>query len=267
MCYSKEVQLISALIILVSCLVYYLFYIKKFKDKWKVCFLRTVLIGFMCIGLHQFFEFLALVTNNQIVYKMGLIISICAVYFLLKSLEVLSNKKIGSWIALIFILFVILQILIVPMDFSASSFYLKHNSVFFWAAIWLLLFIYWHVCAIKIYFEMKDNKSKRTLVLYLLTIADASFILSAIYVLFGYFFFSVNVCTDSPSIWCTFYVLQSFLVPFLFFKLFKFKRQKDTKFMEPKEILIYLIIALFILGVLMLILPLFNCLTWKFVFG
>ena len=108
------------------------------------------------------------------------------------------------------------------MDFSASSFYLKHNSVFFWAAIWLLLFIYWHVCAIKIYFEMKDNKSKRTLVLYLLTIADASFILSAIYVLFGYFFFSVNVCTDSPSIWCTFYVLQSFLVPFLFFKLFKF---------------------------------------------
>ena len=71
------------------------------------------------------------------------------------------------------------------MNFTEASFYLKHNSAFFWAGTWLFLFIYWHVCAFKVYSEIKDNKSKKTLIIYLLTIADVSFILSAIYVFIG----------------------------------------------------------------------------------
>jgi hypothetical protein len=222
---------------------------------------------FLCIGLHQFFEFLSLRTSNQIIYKIGLIVSICAVYFLLRSLEILCNKKVHSWVALIPIALVSFQIMFSKMSFSESSFYLKHNSAFFWAAAWVFLFIYWHVCAFKIYSELKDNDSRKTLLMYLLSIADISFILSALYVLGGYFFFSVNVCTDSPSIWCTFYVIQSFVMPILFFRLGRsFERMKKPERITITQTVIYLVISLLILAILIMTLPLFNCLTWKFVF-
>ena len=265
MCYSKEVQLITAIIILASALFYYLYYSKKFKTKWTKSFLNSSMLVFLCIGLHQLFEFFSLITNNQWVYKIGLIISVSAVYFILRTLETLSNKKIHSWIALIPITLVGIQILLSQMEFTEISFYLQHNSAFFWAATWLFLFIYWHVCAFKIYSEV-DNKSKKTLILYILTIADVSFILSTIYVIAGYFLFSVNVCADAPSIWCTFYVIQSFLIPFLFFKLANsFKRKKASKITTIQTIK-YLILSLIILILLILTLPFFNCLTWKLIF-
>ena len=269
MCYSKEVQLITSLIILVSAVFYYLYYSKRINSKelWQRSFLNASMLVFLFIGLHQFFEFLSLITNNNFIYKIGLIISICAVYFLLRSLELLSNKKLHSWIALIPILFVSIQILFSRMNFSEASFYIKHNSAFFWAATWLLLFIYWHVCAFKIYSELKDKDSKKTLLVYLLAIADVSFILSALYVLAGYFFFSVNVCTDSPSIWCTFYVAQSFIIPILMFRLKNyFKRSKSPNKSTLRQTLFYFIISLGILLILIAVLPLFNCLTWKFIF-
>jgi hypothetical protein len=269
MCYSKEVQLITSLIILVSTVIYYFYYYKRINSKelWQKSFLNSSMLVFLCIGLHQFFEFLSLITNNNVIYKIGLIVSICAVYFFLRSLELLSNRKLHSWIALMPILFVSIQIWFSRMNFAEASFYVRHNSAFFWAATWLLLFIYWHVCAFKIYSELEDKDSRKTLLVYLFAIADISFILSAIYVFVGYFFFSVNVCTDSPSIWCTFYVLQSFIIPFLMFRLKNsFKRQKNLNKNTFKQTLLYFIISLIILFVLIAILPLFNCLTWKFVF-
>jgi hypothetical protein len=269
MCYSKEVQLITSLIILVSALIYYFYYSRKIKPKetWHLSFLNNSMLVFLCIGLHQFFEFLSLITNNNTVYKTGLIISICSVYFLLHSLEVLSNKKFYSWISLFLIVSVSLQIIFSRMDFTEASFYLRHNSAFFWAAIWLFLFIYWHVCAFSIYSQIKDDCSKKTMLIYLLAIADISFVLSAVYVLAGYFLFSVNVCTDSPSIWCTFYVLQSFFIPIMMFRLSNaFRRPKQSSKITIKQTIIYLLISLIILFLLIVTLPLFNCLTWKFIF-
>ena len=270
MCYSKEVQLISSLIILASAVFYYFYYSKRYRDskkKWLPDFLLSSMLAFLCVGLHQFFEFLTLVTNNIWVYKIGLIISICAVYFFLRSLEDLSNTKLHSWIALIPITIVSLHIIVSPMTFGTVSFYLKHNSAFFWATTWLFLFIYWHVCAFKIYSGIKDDYSRKTILVYLLALADVSFILSAIYVFMGYFFFSVNVCTDSPSIWCTFYVVQSFLMPLLFFKLRgTFRRESKPSKIKVQQTILYLAISLIILLILILTLPLFDCLTWKFVF-
>ena len=269
MCHIKEIQLITSIIILLSSLFYYIYYSKKYqnsKNKWLLPFLNSSMLVFLCIGLHQFFEFLSLLTKNLLIYKIGLIISVSAVYFLLKSLENLSNKNINSWIAIIPIGIVALQIAFAPMKFSEANFYLQHNSAFFWAATWLFLFVYWHVCAFKIYSE-SDNKSKKTLITYLLTIADVSFILSTIYVLVGYFFFSVNVCTDSPSVWCTFYVVQAFLIPILFFKLGKsFNRNNKPTKITTKQTIIYLIISLVILILMISTLSPFNCLTWKFIF-
>ncbi len=270
MCYSKEVQLITSMIILVSALAYYTHYRGKYQNsdkEWLPIFLRRSMLVFLCIGLHQFFEFLSLLTNNQLVYKIGLIISVCGVYFLLSSLEVLCNKKLHTWLSLILIAFVSVQILLSNLNFSEGVFYLKHNSAFFWAATWLFLFIYWHVCAFKIYSEIKDNDSRKTLLVYLLSIADISFILTAIYVLGGYFFFSVNVCTDSPSIWCTFYVIQSFAIPILFFRLGEsFSRMNVQEKITVKQTILYVIISVVVLGIFVMALPLFRCLTWKFVF-
>lgn len=269
MCYSKEVQLITALILIVSALFYYVYYSRKYKhsEAWLQSFLNQSTAIFLLIGFHQFFEFLSLMTNNQIIYKLGLIISISAVYFLLRSLEVLSNRKIHSWIALAIISAVAVNIVLTAMNFNTRSFYLQHNSAFWWAAAWLFLFIYWHVCAFRIYSEIKDDNSKKTMLIYLLTIADASFILSALYVIAGHFFFSVNVCTDAPSIWCTFYVLQSLLIPILFFRLPHLLERKDkTMVTSWKQTWSYLLVSLLILIALALTLPLFNCLTWKLVF-
>ena len=270
MCYSLEVQLATSVIILASTLFYYIIYSRRYKaqkQKWALPFLNSVMLVFTFIGLHQFFEFLSLLTNNQWIYKMGLIISISSCYFLLRSLEILANKKTYSKIALIIILLVSLQILFAEMDFKSTSFYLSHNSALLWGAAWMFLFIYWHICAFKIYSEQKENRSRRTVLLYLLAVADFSFILSAIYVLAGHFLFSVNVCTDSPSIWCTFYVVQSLLIPILLSRLpHTFKRaDKHTKFFV-KQLLIYILASLVILVLLALILPLFNCLTWKLIF-
>ena len=160
-----------------------------------------------------------------------------------------------------------LQILFSNMVFSEASFYLKHNSAFFWAATWTFLFIYWHFCAFKAYSEIKDDASRKTLLIYLLAIADLSFILSAIYVFMGYFVFSVNVCTDSPSIWCTFYVIQSFIILILMMRLsHQFKRPIKFRKISINQLITYLIISLVILIILILTLPFFNCLTWKFIF-
>jgi hypothetical protein len=270
MCYSKEVQLITAAVILLSCYFYYLVYSARFANspkKWLKPFLNYVVLGFFCIGMHQFFEFLSLVTNSQVIYKVGLVISISSTYFLLRSLEVLANKDIHSKIALWIIGAAAVCLLIIPMSFQAFSFYLKHESAYIWAALWLLLFIYWHICAFKLRAELKDDKSKKAIIVYLLSVADISFILSAAYALWGYSQFSVNVCTDSPSIWCTFFVIQAFFIPFFFSALPSiFNRPLNSTKQSWKKTITYLVIAIIILALLTLTLPFFKCLTWKFVF-
>ena len=270
MCYSKEVQLITSLIILCSTLFYYFYYSKRYQrssKKWLLPFLNSLMLVFLSIGLHQFFEFLSLVTNSQIIYKLGLIISVSAVYFMLLSLERLSNRKLYSWIALIPIAFISVHLFFSTLYFAAASFYVRHNSTFLWATTWLFLFIYWHICAIKIYTGLNNRESKRKIIVYLLAVADISFILSVIYVIIGYFFFSVNVCTDSPSIWCTFYVIQTILLPFLLFKLDRwFYRPNKPQKTTLRQFVTYLIISFLILVTLALTLPFFHCLTWKFVF-
>jgi hypothetical protein len=218
--------------------------------------------------MHQFFEFLTLVTNNQIIYKIGLIISISSAYFLLRSLEALTNRDVRSKIALWVVAAAAIYLFVIPVNFEAFSFYLRHESVFVWAALWLLLFIYWHVCAFKVMAELKDDKSKKGVVVYLLSVADISFILSAIYVLWGYFQFSVNVCYDSPSIWCTFFAIQAFFIPFFLSALpSMFKRPFNHTRQSWKKTLVYILISLVLLALLILTLPFFKCLTWKFVFS
>ncbi|PIT87204.1 MAG: hypothetical protein COU31_04130, partial [Candidatus Magasanikbacteria bacterium CG10_big_fil_rev_8_21_14_0_10_40_10] len=96
---------------------------------------------------------------------------------------------------------------------------------------------------------------------------DISFIISVIYTLWGYSQFSVNVCTDSPSIWCTFYVVQIFALPLFLTAVPRILKIPEKKtFQTVKETLLYFLVSIVIFGLLISIFPFFNCLSLKFVF-
>lgn len=237
------------------------------QKKWLLPFLKNVIIAFTLIGGHQIFEFLSLLTQNQIVYKIGLILSISSMYFFLRSLEVILNRSLRSKIALWIIGGVAMHAFFIEMSFEQFNFYLKHNSAFVWASAWMLLFIYFHVCALKGRKLLEGDISKKTIITYLLATLDTSFILSVIYVLWGYFKFSLDVCTASPSIWCTFYVVQVFVLPFFLIAVPRLLNAPKEKTIQTlKETILYFLVSLVILILLISTLPFFKCLSLKFVF-
>ena len=99
MCYSKEVSLIAALIIFAVCAYSYYKYVYKPEHSKKVSsnikhlrpFYQNVIFGFLCIGGHQLSEFISIATGNELIYKIGLVISISAMYFFMKSLQELTH--------------------------------------------------------------------------------------------------------------------------------------------------------------------------------
>lgn len=265
MCYSKEVQLLTSIIILFSCIVYYFYFHNKYKkNKWHQTVLNSILFVFLCIGLHQFFEFLALETGNILIYKAGLIISLSAMYFVLRSFEILTNRTIHKNIALLLLAAVSLWILLTPMHFEGVSFYVRHYSVFFWSGAWMFLFIYWHACIFS-YWKQKGKKKEKALLLYMLCLIDGSFLLSILYVLLGHWVFRVNACLDAPSIWCTFYVIQAFLIPLFLFQLPKLFKQERKTMQSIKKTILFLAISLVIVVIFIAMLPLFDCLSMKVV--
>ncbi len=270
MCYSKEVQLATGATISIVSIFYYFFYSLKYhalEKKWLMPFLQYIILAFLCIGGHQIFEFLSLITQNQIIYKIGLIISILSMYFFLRSLEVILNRNLHSKIALVIIGLVAVHAFLIEMPFGPYSFYVRHNSAFIWASVWMFLFIYFHICAFSGHKLLKDDNSKKAILFYFLAVLDVSFILSVCYTFFGYTKFSVNVCTDSPSIWCTFFVVQIFSLPFFLSTIPRILEVPEKKTIQTlKETLLYFIVSLAILLVLISALPFFKCLSLKFVF-
>jgi len=269
MCYSKEVQLITALLLIVGSSVYYLYFRKKYHTDrlhWTSSFALYLYLAGLAIGMHQLFEFLSLITNNQTIYKIGLLSSILFPYFLIKNLESLVNRKLHSWIALIIILGVAIHLFLVDMTFSSYHFHLRHNNVFIWVFFWFLIFFYWHVCAIKAIKKL-NNKTKKAIYYYFIATTDFSLLVAVIYSIIGYFRWGVNFCTDAPSIWCTFAVMQLILFPFLIRKIYQMIKRPRKQYKQTViETIINYLIALVILIILTALLPFFNCLTWKFVF-
>jgi hypothetical protein len=270
MCYSKEVQLTTGATIGIFSVFYYVYYSIKYRaiqKKWLLPFLKYIIITFGLIGGHQIFEYLSLVTNSQIIYKIGLMLSISSMYFLLRSLEVLLNRNLRSKIALFIIGAVAIHAFLVDMTFGPQGFYLRHNSAFIWASAWMLLFIYFHICALKGRKYLQNDTSKKAIITYLLATLDISFIISAIYTLIGYSLFSVNVCTDSPSIWCTFYVIQIFALPLFLSAVPKILDAPEQKTAQTlKTTILYFVVSITLLAVLVSTLPFFKCLSLKFVF-
>lgn len=229
--------------------------------------MKNIIIAFTLISGHQLFEFLSLTTNNQFVYKTGLVLSISSMYFFIHSLEVVLNRNLRSKLALIVIGIIAIHAFLVEMSFESYSFYLKHNSAFIWASAWMMLFIYFHICALKGRKFLKNDTSKKAIIMYLLAILDISFLLAVFYTLWWYSQFSVNVCTESSSIWCTFYVIQIFALSLFLPAVPEILEIPEKKsYQTIKETFLYLLILVTILGLLITTLPFFKCLSLKFVF-
>ncbi|MFH1451991.1 MAG: hypothetical protein ABIF88_02345 [archaeon] len=270
MCYSAEVQLATSLFIIIFVLVCWVIYHKKYstyKTKWENSFLKYALLGSLCIGGHQFFEFLTIVTGNIIIYKIGLIISISSMYFFLRSYEVLVNTKIHSWIALIVVVLTSIHLSLIEMTVSTTTFFVRHHAAFVWAFAWILLLTYLHAVALKEYFTTKNRKEAHFILLLLLFSLDISFIFGLTYVIFGYYLAGLSVCMDFGSIWCTFSVIQTLFIPFILTKLHSsFNREKKTSVQSFKTMGILLLISLAVLIFLLTSVPLFDCAIWKYVF-
>jgi len=270
MCYSKEVQLTTGSIIVLLSLYYYIHYSLKYESiqkKWLLPFLKYLVLAYFFIGGHQLFEFLSLSTGNQVIYKTGLMLSMTGMLFFMFSLEKLYNRNFYSKYFIIGIVGVAIHMFSVNMEFKATSFHLSHSSVFIWASYWMLMFIYFHICSFLERKKLKEDISKRVILLYVFAILDISFLISAIYTIWGYYQFNTNVCTDSPSIWCTFYVIQILSLPLFLSLLPKLLNAKPIKSkLSAKKALVYFISAIIILALLVLILPFFDCLTLKYVF-
>lgn len=270
MCFSKEVQLTTSLLIFGCVLIYYFYWSKKLKNhhrKWLLPFLNNLLLGFAFVGGHQFFEFLSIQTGNSFIYKTGLLISLSSMFFFIKALEKLTNTNVHGTIALIFVALIALFIYLTPVSFGIKSFYLQHESAFFWAFAWMVLFSYWHLCAIYIIRKYREPESaKASIVWMLLAGLDLSFILSTIYTIIGYFKFGVNVCYDAPSIWCTFFVIQVLIVPLFLRKHLQIHKPKKSHEIRTKDWVIILLASIAIIALAASLLPFFDCLSLKFVF-
>lgn len=242
MCYSKEVSLATSGIILASTgFSWFRYYLADIGVKSKKLdlrvrgFIKYTIIGFAMIGGHQLFEFLAIWSGNQTVYKIGLLISISFTYFLILALEKLTLKDYGSGWFMAAISALAVYLFTREARFENAHFYVRGYSHFVWSMTWMMLFNYWNLCVITAGHEMRLGKSRTLLLFYPWVFANLTYALMLVYalvakavVLTGV---SPNITTcsafivalkdyqgiyDVGSIWCTLAALSTLIIPFYY---------------------------------------------------
>ncbi|MBT4121127.1 MAG: hypothetical protein HOA57_03410 [Candidatus Magasanikbacteria bacterium] len=221
MCYSKEVSLVVGSVIASGCSYSWWKYVwgstktkikKALADKRLISFFRYIIIGYACIAGHQLMEFFAIYTGSNIVYKIGLITSISAMYFFMKGLEILTKINFGSKIFVVIIALVGLGMFLNDMTFENYHFWVRGHSHIIWASAWMILFIYWNVCVFYVRKISPVHENKRLLLWATFAILNISFLLSLGYAFLSAFInkagivcsrdilTSFNVLQDSPSV-------------------------------------------------------------------
>lgn len=278
MCYSKEVSLIAALIIFAFCGYAYYKYIYKPNHtkntnpnlKHLKPFFQNVIFGFLCIGGHQLSEFISIATGNEIIYKIGLVISISAMYFFMKSLQELTHYSFYGVFFIPIIILVATHIFLSPVIFQDYKFWVRGNLNLVWSTLWITLFFYWNLCVF--YLILKSRKlKKKALEFYPLETLDISFLLTILYA--GILIYidnsNINVIMDTPSIWCTFFVVQVLFLPHLFkniTKHYKVKIKEPVHHVSLKVQIILIILSLLVLVLFYTLVPYFSDIIVKFVF-
>lgn len=234
MCYSKEVT-VAAATAMGSVIAYTWWNFTRSKSHPSlVQVYQDILVGYLCIALHQFAEFLAISTESEIIYKSGLIASISCMFFYMRALEKLSRLSFGSSIFAWLIVICAIHVFSTQMDFENFGFWVRgggENAYLFWSGLWLALFIYWNVCVLYFRHHNTSSINKKLLIYYGFYSVNLSFILYGMCACISLFiqaaslkgliqswnvFTSFDLSRDSPSIWCIFSVIQVFFIPVLF---------------------------------------------------
>lgn len=266
---AEKVQLITgALDIFAAIFGYFIFsfYFKKKKKDFLIPFLKYLALGSSCIGGHQVFEYFSLITGSQLIYKIGLIISISGMILFLVSLEKLYNKDLYSknlkWLVVLLAVYLFSR----PVEFTTFKFHLEHHSVLAWSFLWFVFFIYWIVCILLEQKKVANYVSMKLAIIYMLSAMTLSFIIAVVYSVISYFSVGVNICTTYPSVWCTFGVIQMIVNPFFLMIL---AREVDA--LPPKSKLDigdafkYMLIVTIVTMITMWMLAKTSCLSWEFI--
>ena len=242
MCYTKEVSLVTSGVIFTSTIFTWVkYYLGKANAKIRNLdprvhgFIKYTIIGFALIGGHQLFEFLSIWSGSQIVYKIGLLISISYTYFLLLALEKLTRRAFGSQLYPVVIAALGVYMFNTNMTFSEAHFYVRGNSHLVWSLTWMILFIYWNLCVVTVAVQLRDKFNRRLLFLYPWVFTNFSYLLMLGYVFMAYAYLgspviaSVITCAgladtlkdysfqkDIASIWCAFAAVAVIFIPTFF---------------------------------------------------
>ena len=233
MCYSKEVSLVSGLSMSAASFFFWLKFVSlkivndnAFRERATSLrdFFINAILAYACIGGHQIVEFFAILTGDQLIYKLGLISSITSVFFGARALEKLTKTKIGSTFILAIIGMVSLDILFTKFDFSNYHFWVRGENHTIWSTAWFSLWTYAMFSGLYLSNLYSTAINKKLLRFAFLGVMNVSFLLSLGYAIFGTMTVNVLTCSqnifqgfvfgkDFPSIWCTFSVMQA---PFLY---------------------------------------------------
>ncbi len=272
MTYTEKIQLFTGLIILfVASAGYYvakLYYIKKHRINLQ-SFLKIYMFAGLLIGTHQVFEFLSLHYQSQIIYKVGLLISLSGMIFYGISLETLYNKNF-YFKQLGFAGLFISAVYLFNKDtiFDTLNFHLTHYSIFIWTLIWLFLLIYWNICIVFGKQNLKKYISKSVMMMYPLFTMMISFFISLSYSVYSYFKQQENICTNFPSIWCTLAFLQIIFIPVFLIQLPKqYAKQPPASFLSIKKFGQYLLATLLLTILILWLLNKNGCFNLQFIFA
>lgn len=240
MCYSKEVSLAVGSVIAAGC----------GYSWWRAAGMAAAkgtkaiparllkafeygVIGLLCIGGHQLFEFWAIYTMNPWVYKIGLIISLSCTYFIMRSLETLVNLRFGSQFVAALIALTGVYLFTREMTFENLHFWVRGHSHAVWAGMWMALFIYWNVCLLYARHVSTVAINRRLLLWYAFLALDFSFLVAVVYAYLATFLqkgewacpesalAAFELIQDSPSVWCVFAGIHAFFLLILFKMLAK----------------------------------------------
>ncbi len=272
MSYVEKIQLFTGLLILfIASTGYYLaktYYAKKNRTDLHP-FLRIYMLAGLLIGTHQVFEFLSLHYQNQIIYKIGLLISLSGMIFYGVSLEVLYNKNFYfKQLGFIGLLISTIYLFNKKTNFDTLDFHLTHHSIFIWTLIWLFLLIYWNICIVFGRRNIKKYIKKSVILMYPLFTMMISFLVSIAYSIYSYFKQQENICTNFPSVWCTLAFLQIVFIPIFLIQLPKqYAKQPPVNYLSIKNFMQYLLITIVLTLLVLWLLNKNGCFNLKFIFS
>ncbi|EQC46227.1 hypothetical protein [Bacteriovorax sp. Seq25_V] len=230
-----------------------------------------MLLGYLAIGIHQFLEYFAILNGSSIIYKVGLLSSISAMFFNLRASEFFFDKKLGSKQLLAILFLLAIHIFTREMSFENAHFYVRGKDHFYWGALWMIFFLYWNLIHFIYYLQNYGRLGAKEIRNFPFAALNISFILSAVYCYilglskkldFLPACGSFEIVFDAPSIWCVFATIQGI---FLYFYLKNYLASTSVIEYRKPAWKIAIILAIIIEVIIFLTLPIFSALSYKMI--